>query len=396
MANPLVATTDSQIRTIPNDYSLYVPLSKEKKEFRIVYLLPGPDDSSIRCFFRPSSLLDRNLTQYEALSYCWGSLDDTATIELYHFCEEEDENGFHVNGVRPNTELELGESNGSLVKMPCHKQNLAVTSNLVAALRKMRNESLFRFLWIDAICINQGDIQERLDQVSIMRSIYERARQTLIWLGEGDDVMTLAMDTIFTIAAFIQEKTNVDPLQFFRRTGLDFDQQIDRLQLQWEQTQGFSKDNILELTTVIFGHFFGNPWFRRIWVLQEVGAASQAVVRCGASTVAWGAVLIAGKWQKRWVERFLVLTDYHDYRRFYRENTIQNVWRVIQEKQRIGQLIHATSNFRSTDMRDRLYALIGLSKETWNLEDLSSDLRLQYGNDAEEAFAHFTIGIIFG
>ncbi|KAH0545316.1 hypothetical protein FGG08_000615 [Glutinoglossum americanum] len=377
MAEPLEVTTDSQIRTIPNDYSLYVPLSKEK-EFRIVYLLPGSKDSPIRCFFRPLSLLDQNLTPYEALSYCWGSLDNPATIELYHFCEQVDENGPHVNGFRPNTDLELEGPGGSPIKVPCHKQNLAVTSNLVAALQKMRNESWFRYLWIDAICINQGDVQERIDQVSIMRSIYEQARQTLIWLGEGDAGMDLAMDAIFAIAAFVQEKTNVYPLQFFTGAGLVFGpQSISRLQLEWEQTQGLSKENILKLTTI------------------EVGAASQAVVRCGSSTVGWGAVLIAGLWQKRWVERFLVLTDYHDFRRFYRENTIQNVWQGIQEKQRMGNLIRATSNFRSTDIRDRLYALIGLSKETWHLEDPSLDLRLRYDNDAEEAFAHFILSIIF-
>jgi hypothetical protein len=42
------------------------------------------------------------------------------------------------------------------------------------------------YLWIDALCINQDDTQERSNQVSNMREIYHRAKRVVVWL-DGDD-----------------------------------------------------------------------------------------------------------------------------------------------------------------------------------------------------------------
>jgi len=41
-------------------------------------------------------------------------------------------------------------------------------------------------LWIDAICINQGDPEEKNQQLNIMVDIYAEAEETLIWMGFND------------------------------------------------------------------------------------------------------------------------------------------------------------------------------------------------------------------
>lgn len=397
MAQSHTSATDSQIRTIPNDYSLYTPLSKDKAEFRIVQLMPGNEDDPIRCFLTTKSLADSDITSYEALSYCWGSLDQTETIELYHFGTTDD----HINGLPPNATLKL-PSDGKLapgcevMEAPCHKQDLAVTTNLIAALRKLRNIAYYRFLWIDAICINQGDLAERVAQVSVMRHIYEGAVQTLIWLGESDPACDLAMDAIFAIAAFVQDRTGVDPLQFSGESGLVFGPRLlDRLLLEFEHSQGWNEVAILKLSTVILGTFFAEPWFRRVWVLQEVGTASRVVLRYGTRTVGWGAVLIAALWQKRWVEKYLVArSDIPDVEKIYRENTLPVAWPTVTDKRSLAETIFLACPFQSTDPRDRLYALMGLASETWNLQDPSVTLQLQYDNSPEEAFAVFTLCLI--
>lgn len=61
---------------------------------------------------------------------------------------------------------------------------LTVTRNLEGALRRLRSCSLDRILWIDALCINQKDVQERGQQVQLMARIYASARQVLVWLEE--------------------------------------------------------------------------------------------------------------------------------------------------------------------------------------------------------------------
>jgi hypothetical protein len=61
---------------------------------------------------------------------------------------------------------------------------MGITRNLEAALRHIRHEHHPRILWVDAVCINQGDISKRGHQVRLMRSIYKNATKVLIWIGE--------------------------------------------------------------------------------------------------------------------------------------------------------------------------------------------------------------------
>ncbi|KAF2719329.1 HET-domain-containing protein, partial [Polychaeton citri CBS 116435] len=83
---------------------------------------------------------------YEALSYTWGSPHLTNRM----FC----------NGVA-----------------------IAITRNLASALHKLRSPTSTRYVWADAICINQHDRQERADQVAKMLHIYQKASSVTAWLG---------------------------------------------------------------------------------------------------------------------------------------------------------------------------------------------------------------------
>ena len=60
--------------------------------------------------------------------------------------------------------------------------------NLAQALRHLRypGEGQYRRLWVDAVCINQRDEQERARQVGYMRLVYKHAARTIIWLGRRD------------------------------------------------------------------------------------------------------------------------------------------------------------------------------------------------------------------
>lgn len=91
---------------------------------------------------------DGTSTAYEALSYCWRP--SNAPKDLFW----------------------RGEA--------CIK----IGGNLSAALRRLRKTDKVRLLWIDAICINQEDIDERNAQFQIMCHIYNKAEQVIIRLGE--------------------------------------------------------------------------------------------------------------------------------------------------------------------------------------------------------------------
>ncbi|KAF1996943.1 hypothetical protein P154DRAFT_417413, partial [Amniculicola lignicola CBS 123094] len=85
---------------------------------------------------------------YTAISYMWGSPEDTKTIT--------------ING------------------MP-----VTVGENLAAALDCLRS-SLVDKVWIDAICINQDDIDERNAQILRIRDIFSQSLAVTVWLGEDE------------------------------------------------------------------------------------------------------------------------------------------------------------------------------------------------------------------
>jgi len=42
-------------------------------------------------------------------------------------------------------------------------------------------------LWVDALCINQHDLQEKSDQVRMMGEIYRRSWNVMVWVGPEKD-----------------------------------------------------------------------------------------------------------------------------------------------------------------------------------------------------------------
>jgi hypothetical protein len=75
-------------------------------------------------------------------------------------------------------------------------------------LRRMRYEDRPRILWIDAICINQEDAEERSRQVAIMGHIYRRSTGNLIYLGVSNDSIDRGLQDIRSIYKEMMEETN--------------------------------------------------------------------------------------------------------------------------------------------------------------------------------------------
>lgn len=127
----------------------YEPLNLGRPAIRLLSLHRGGTSSEISCSLFQAELHQRdNAISYEALSYTWGSPDMTETIIV---------DGYHLN----------------------------VTSHLYIALQHLRYEDEDRILWIDAICIDQGNKKERGHQVEQMGKIYKEADRVIFWLGSG-------------------------------------------------------------------------------------------------------------------------------------------------------------------------------------------------------------------
>lgn len=135
--------------SLPQEAYTYVPLPSER-HIRILQLkqpsVLGLRGSVIECdlLFVP---LDKPslISSYRAISYSW----DGQRFDRYILC-----------GGR----------------------NLAITKNCEDILRHMLRHARL-FIWIDAICIDQGSLEEKAIQVPLMTEIYGRAYVVNIWLG---------------------------------------------------------------------------------------------------------------------------------------------------------------------------------------------------------------------
>ncbi|KAI2620753.1 heterokaryon incompatibility protein-domain-containing protein [Hypomontagnella submonticulosa] len=208
-------------------------LSRKQPEIRLLKICPGDDDEPIAV----STLivpLSWRCPPFIALSYCWG--DPTITEEIT------------VNG-----------------------NPMDATINLAMALRQLRafhnspNKKLpYRsadtYLWIDAICINQTDIEEKNFQVPLMADIYSSATHVVIWLGAGNQGTDRFMD-------WAQSSWKAPTISFTRpEYVLDKPASVD---LYW-----------LSLTILL------RNWFSRIWIVQEaIRAKKDPLVICGSKTI---------------------------------------------------------------------------------------------------------------
>lgn len=135
----------------PYEYDL---LPEDQAYIRLIVLQPDPEpDAPVRCLLitRTLATFEEDIIEsYVALSYVWGDANDTRAVD--------------VEGCRVN-----------------------VTASLDCALRYLRHSHIQRYIWADALCINQADVVERNRQVAIMTNIYSAARHTVIFLGEGTE-----------------------------------------------------------------------------------------------------------------------------------------------------------------------------------------------------------------
>ncbi|KAL8334485.1 hypothetical protein RB598_008978 [Gaeumannomyces tritici] len=190
---------------------------------RFLELLPATNPlDELRCRLNVVDC-DRDLVSYEALSYTWG--DGEMTRQLY---------------------ISVGEGWGVL----------RVTENLWTALHRFRKKSKPRVIWADAVCINQGDVEEKDSQIPGMVDIYRSAKRVLVWLGsDGETEKTMA------------------------RVGA-----LGNLILRRESR--LSAEDTSELARCACA-LLSMPWFSRRWIIQEVVFSPDVVLFAGTESTAF-------------------------------------------------------------------------------------------------------------
>jgi hypothetical protein len=209
----------------------YNPLNPNGDEIRLLHLLPGERHDALRVHIEHCQFAKDQIPKFEALSYVCGDPKSVGSVD-------------------------------------CNQASISITSNLAKALLHFRKKTSARVLWIDAICVNQRDLRERSQQVSLMAAIYSRAHRVTIWVGDEYDDSNLAMDCIEMIGSKVYADWEHGTLH--NKTD----------DTHWADSK--CESTLSSERWVALRKFFSRPWFDRLWVVQEARlGAERAVVECG-------------------------------------------------------------------------------------------------------------------
>ena len=315
--------------------TLYAPL--KHWQTRVLQLKPGSFSNPLRCKLLTVDLVYLNGAVlhgqpehifYEAVSYTWG----TSVFDKLLLC------------------------NDTLYP---------ITSNLSDALRHIRLSHEPKYLWADAVCVNQLDEQEKAEQVRKMSVIFQKAERVIAWLGEHEDQSELAVALV--------NGTNIGGL---------------------EQTVHSNKC-LLHLNAMVraYGRVTNRPWFRRTWVRQEVAAARKMVVRLGNTVIDWGIFTAVFHKSPALNQLLRAIGGYTDI------NSIKSrVLSLVNHKNGVGgsdlfNLLLSSWYFQETDPRDKVYALLDMTNtptRNQGQDKLPNSIVVDYKKTVSEVYQDVT------
>jgi hypothetical protein len=270
---------------------------------RLLTLYPGKNNDQLRGELGVVKLKDTrskfSKKKFFALSYVWG------------------------NGLKPFT-IDLGATGP-----------LRITTSLYFALKHIRDCSDGdTCLWVDAICINQEDQQEKGYQVSMMAEIFKSACYVWAWLGNEDDNSKFAINSLRNISSNEESKLP-----------------------EADDTMWYTIDK-----------FFRRDWFRRVWIVQEVILPPTVLIVCGKDSCDWEVIYKAAFLCSRDAEKSnaaLMKSLSKTVAPVISLGRLRNEYHAKKDAAHRGllTLFEEFEHTESTRKRDKLFAFLGLAND---------------------------------
>ncbi|KAK8194552.1 heterokaryon incompatibility protein-domain-containing protein [Phyllosticta capitalensis] len=366
-------------------------LNPALQEIRVLEIEPGRFDDPICGRFDTISLVGvsrQNSSDFCALSYCWGEAQDPSRIML---------KANDVDGNGPAT-------------IP-----FDVSRNVEQAVRRLRGTTRPLRTWIDAICINQMNGEEKAQQVGMMDKVYSLADVVHIWLGERTLVTEMGLRIVRDFYNLHHGICRNDRAPCRCPPGSDhalskkqaqyaWDEQVHRGVWELYDAQSLAKDASREEMrprkppAIIMEMLFHNPWFSRVWVVQEALLSKKAVVHSGDQIAEWDQVLDV-------VERLEVFRE-NDRPRWVKDRTLMiplwstlhtalsnRQWDLGCDMASLPSILDVfvdAMDLKASDRRDKLFALLSFGFDTQNRKSRPKELMPDYKTDAKCLFAKFT------
>jgi hypothetical protein len=319
-----IMDTDNQFR--------HSPLDLTRSSLRIINLLPQQPDGYIRCTIRHDSL--RPNLRFSAVSYEWG-INRSQMRRIYV-----NDQPFEIH----------------------HNLFMFLTS----LLQHSPNEG-YDSLWIDAISLNQQDIEEKNHQVQQMKQIYQAATNTLVWLGPADRDSDLLLDFLSIF----------DVLDSGKPSFLDLKKLSKR---QWTEAQ----DKILDAGVRMWKAceaFAQREYWSRTWILQELLLSQRPVLFCGSKVCRWHSWAIAldllGQrlsFTRSWTPMLPESSAF-----FICQQWFSNLDGLPDDH--LVKLVLRFRNSKSSTTHDKVYGLLGLASD-------ASNFPLDYDCEVRDIYNH--------
>ncbi|OCK84868.1 hypothetical protein K432DRAFT_85503, partial [Lepidopterella palustris CBS 459.81] len=223
-------------------------------------------------------------------------------------------------------------------------QNLNVTQNLYVALLHLRDHGCSRTIWVDAICIDQANEREKENQIPLMAEIYAKAHRVVVWLGEAED---------------------------------DSDRALEAIRLAGESS---ARSSNTELTRQAILRLLKRPWFRRIWVLQEMAAARHVLIMCGSTEIDGHAFCLGLDFVGTAIEDITTQVTFLIRGAVFRSRNIsRKQGRLSLDICSLSELFDMYHTYKVTKLHDKVYALLGMCSDDLGAARLEPDYSLPWG-----------------
>ncbi|TVY81290.1 Heterokaryon incompatibility protein 6 OR allele [Lachnellula suecica] len=261
----------------------------------------------------------------------------------------------------------------------------AITATLAAALRRFRLPDRKRRLWADAVCIDQCNNEEKGHQVKLMADVYRGAAHVLVWLGEGSEKTDEAID-------FLSERAR-DSWRYGVNASCPWEVVIRDTQRGspvWNALAALLPKLEAILDSLL--KFYGQAWFARLWVIQEVALASHLTFYNGwklithsefsaATVVLYKFLDISGSEGLNAIDGIIQGVMLSEVIRWHEQ-------KQGEQTKDLDLLSFVDANFQgghSNDL-DLVFALLGLSRPVEDVE-----IEVDYEMSVEDLFMDFTL-----
>jgi hypothetical protein len=318
---------------------------------------------------------------YDCLSYTWGDpldhqLSSPGSTTVCGPCSVTLEGGYRID-ITPNLFDALRHLSRNGYSTPTPDPDSGRTKD---------------YLWIDALCIDQSNTEERNKQVSLMGQIYMKAQTVVIWLGREDEHIAGAAKVICRLSSFTPKQArrrfqNIDDPELLETVGIS--------QQQW----------------VDYASFLQRRWFGRIWVVQESFFSGNKEVWCGDRILPWSKVMAAAQLLEEThldtvlkayilniVEkprfRGSIKTKLFD-NRLNNQQIFGKLSKMSAQSLNLGRLLYFSRCFNATDPRDHIFAILGMWDASQQHRGTMFEIKPDYEAPVSDIYVHATYMAIY-